>query len=102
MKQLNIPDAPNVDSPMYRGNPLAWSRAMTAWAQNVKGVIQNAHNEAVKPCGQQFIAADYTTNTEASGTYVSVTDVANVLASLVDTLTQKGVLSPTVSRTQTQ
>lgn len=102
MKTLNIPTPPNPETPQYRSNPLAWQRAAADWMQKAKGVIEAAHNEAIRPCGQQFLATSFTTNTVATNTYTAVADVANVLASLIQTLTQKGILSPTVSRGQSQ
>lgn len=97
MQNLSLPDPPNPDLPQYRGNSLAWQRAAMDWMGRAKGIIQTAHNDAIRPAGQQFLATAYTTNTVASGTTTG-TDLANVVASLVATLTQKGILSPSVTR----
>lgn len=99
MKQLNIPTPPNPDAPQYRGNALVWFRAATDWMQRTKGVLETAHNELARPCGQQLLASDFTTNTTVTGTTTG-TDLSNFVASLVATLTAKGIISPTVSRQQ--
>lgn len=99
MKQLNIPMPPNPSAAQYRTNFVAWQRAATDWMERAKGVLEAAHNELARPCGQQFIASSFTTNTAVTGTTTG-TDLSNVVASLVETLTQKGILSPTVSRGQ--
>jgi hypothetical protein len=96
MKQLNIPNPPNPAGMA----PLAWQRAVTDWMQRVKGVIQDVNNEATRPAGQQMRAENYTTNTLISGTTTDVADVANGLATLVDVLTQRGLISPTIRRNE--
>lgn len=98
MRTITIPDPPTLEQ--HGGNMLSWARAQTAWAQRMKGMVQTAINDNAKPCGQQFIAQDYNLNTVASGTYAAVGDLADVVASLVYVLTQKGILSPTVTREQ--
>lgn len=101
MRHLNIPDPPDPNGIQYKGNALAWQRASFDWMKKLKGVVQDSHNQLSNPCGQQFIASAFTTNTTATGTTTG-TDLSNVVASLVQTLTQGGVLSPTISRNQNQ
>lgn len=102
MKHLNVPMPPNPDSPQYKSSPLAWQRAATDWMQRIKGVVESVHNDSVAPCAQQFLATSFTTNTVATNTYTALADVANVLASLVSALTQRGILSPSITRAQDQ
>ena len=100
MKQLNIPNPPDPGS--YPGNPLAWQRAVFDWMQRVKGVVQDVVNDAQRPCGQQMAdPTAYTLNTVATGTMTG-TDLANVVCTLIYTLTNGGILSPTISRSQSQ
>ena len=102
MKQVNIPTPPDPQTPQYRGNPLAWQRAATEWMQHVKGVTENGFREVAKPCGQQMASpTSFTTNTAVTGTTTG-TDLSNVVCSLIAALIQGGVLSPTISREQTQ
>jgi hypothetical protein len=98
MNRLSLPLPPVADDQMYRSNPLAFNRAMTSWAQRTKGLIENAHNGIPLPCGQQIQVADFTTNTAASGTYVALADVNNVLCTLIQILTDSGHLSPNITR----
>ena len=98
MRNLSIPQAPNPD--LYP-SPIAWQRAMFDWMQRTRGVIQDAHNQLARPCGQQISATDYTTNTAVTGTTTG-TDLANALCSLIAVLQQGGVTSPTTSREQNQ
>ena len=99
MKTINLPTPPDPNALRYKTNLLAWQRDATDWMQKVKGIVETSHNEAVKPCGQQIQVGAFTTNTIIAGTTTG-TDLANVLATLVATLTAKGILSPTVGRGQ--
>lgn len=101
MRQLNIPLFPDPTSPVYRGNVLAWQRAVNDWGQRVKGVLEDGFRELSSPCGQQISASAFTTNTAVTGTTTG-TDLANAVCSLISVLEQGGVTSPTISRTQTQ
>lgn len=91
---LNIGQPPD---PAAYPSPIAWQRAAYDWMQRMRGVIQDAHNEVIRPAGQQMLATSFTLSTVATGTTTG-TDLSNVVATLIDVLTQKGVLSPTVSR----
>lgn len=95
MKQLSIPTPPNPDSQQYKSNPLAYSRAAYAWMQQTKGLIEQAHNSVATPCGQQLQVASFTTNTALEGTSTG-TVVTQFLCSLVQALTNKGIISPSI------
>jgi len=97
MRPLNIPSPPDPASPQFSGNPIAWQRATAQWMQQAKGLLENAHNEVIRPCGQQMRSSGYVVNTVATGTTTG-TDLSNVVATLIDTLTAKGILSPTITR----
>ena len=100
MKTLNLPNPPRVEQ--YPGNPTAWMRATTDWMERSRGALLEAVNSANRPCGQQFATpTSYTLNTVATGTMTG-TDIANVVCSLVYTLENGGILSPTISRSQSQ
>lgn len=93
---------------------------MHDWAVRVKGIVEDGWRINSAPCGQAMLATSFTTATVAqsvnavvqiggvaTGTATvtaTVTDVAsaNVLASLIQALTDKGILSPSVSRSATQ
>jgi hypothetical protein len=97
MKRLALPNPPNPDDQMYASNPLAYNRAVYTWMQQSKGLIEQASRVNDVPAGQAIIAENYTTNTVLSGTS-SGTDLANGVCSLIDTLTQKGILAPRSKR----
>ena len=69
------------------------------WAMQVKSLTENYSRLQSAPSGQQMLATNFTTNTVCTGTTTG-TDLANVVASLIMTLLNKGVLSPTVTREQ--
>jgi hypothetical protein len=94
MRYLNIAQPPD---PAQFPSPVAWQRAAHDWMQRTRGVIQDAHNEAIRPAGQQMRAENFALSTVANGTMV-VADVANTLCTLIQVLTDKGLLSPTISR----
>lgn len=100
MARLTLPAPPNPRAPQYR-NQAAYLDDVFAWMQQVKGLLETTVNTVASPAGQQFLATNFTTNTIVSGTMTG-TDAANCIASLVQTLTQKGILSPTTSRSQGQ
>jgi hypothetical protein len=101
MKTLQIPQPPNPDTPQFKSNPLAYNRAVHEWMQRTKGAIEQAHNSVVTPCGQQMQSMAFTTNTMLMGTSTG-TDVVNFLCSLIQTLTKKGIISPSISIGGTQ
>lgn len=101
MKQLALPQPPNPESPAFKTNTLAYHRAIYDWMRQVKGLTESAHNLVAKPCGQQLQATDFTTNTAMTGTMTG-TDIANALCSLVQTLTNKGIISPSITIGDTQ
>jgi hypothetical protein len=101
MKRLSLPQPPDPDEPRYKNNALAYNRAAYEWMAKVKGLAESAHNLAAAPCGQQLQVASFTTNTAISGTSTG-TDVVNFLCSLVQTLTNKGIISPSITIGDTQ
>ncbi len=94
MRYLNIAQPPD---PSQFPSPVAWQRAAHDWMQRTRGVIQDAHNEIMRPAGQQMRAENFALSTVASGTMV-IADVANTLCTLIQVLSDKGIISPTVSR----
>jgi hypothetical protein len=101
MKRLNLPQPPSPTLPQYRSNPAAYNQAAFEWMQRAKGLLEQAHNSVASPCGQQLLSTAFTTNTTITGTSTG-TDVANFLCSLVQTLTNKGIISPSITIGDTQ
>lgn len=66
-----------------------------------KGALENYSRLQSAPAGQQLQATAFTTQTVITGTSTG-TDVANFVATFVAALTAKGIVSPTVSRTDNQ
>ena len=101
MRRLSLPKPPDPDHPAFKSNPHAYSRAMYDWARQVKQLTEQAHNITASPCGQQIQVSSFTTNTALSGTATG-TDLTNFVCSLVATLQDKGILSPTITIGNTQ
>jgi hypothetical protein len=83
--------------PVYQSDQQAFNRAVTDWMARVKGIIDIASCINDTPAQTAMLATNYTSTQTVDGTMTG-TDVTNALATLIDTLTKKGVLSPTVSR----
>jgi len=92
MRLVTLPGPPS-----YQGDQQAFNRAVTDWMARVKGIVENASRLNDTPAQTAMYAENFTSTTTVNGTMTG-TDVANALATLVDTLTRKGNLSPTVSR----
>jgi hypothetical protein len=101
MKTLNIPNPPNPDAQQFKSNPLAYNRASYLWMMLAKGAIEQAHNSVATPCGQQMQVSAFTTATTLTGTSTG-TAVSNYLCSLVQALTNKGIISPSITIGDTQ
>lgn len=100
-RQLSLPKPPHPEAPQFKQNQMAYHRAVYDWMCQVKGLTEQAHNVATKPCGQQLQAASFSTNTAMTGTMTG-TDIANALCTLVQTLTNKGIISPSITIGDTQ
>lgn len=100
MKRLTLPQPPDPANGQYT-NQLAYNRAVHDWCARVKGLVEDGWRINSAPCGQQMLATSFTTGTVVTGTTTG-TDLANVVASLIQALTDKGILSPTASRSATE
>lgn len=98
MKRVLLPEPPNPDAIMYRGNPMAWMRAVSDWMHRTKGLIEDASRINDGPIGQAFVVGSFTTNTMIDGTTTG-TDLSNFVASLVQGMTDGGRVSARVKRT---
>lgn len=96
MRILNLPKPPDPAAPIFAHNPMAYNRAVFEWMNQVKGLTELAHRSVATPCGQQISVSSFSTNTTLHGTSTG-TDIVNFICSLVQTLTDKGILSPTIT-----
>lgn len=101
MKKLNLPQPPNPEEPRYKYNPHAYNRAVHDWMKQIKGLTEQAHNSVATPCGQLLQVSSFTTNTTVTGTTTG-TDLTNFVCSLVQALTNKGIISPSITIGDTQ
>jgi hypothetical protein len=92
MRRLHLPDPPDPDSGQYRDNPLSFSRAIRQWGALWKGRLEDDSRSTDKPCSQPMLATSFTTSSVISGTATG-TDVTNVLCTLIQTLTDRGILT---------
>ena len=97
MRIATLPNPPDSRHPQYQSDQQKFNHAVSDWMARVKGLIEQASRLNDTPAQNPMLATDFTAMTTVSGTMTG-TDVSNALATLVDTLTQKGILSPTVSR----
>ena len=101
MRRLSLPQPPDPKQPKYTNNQAAYNQDVYVWMQKVKGLTEQAHNSVSTPCGQLMQVGAFSTNTSLSGTSTG-TDVANYVCSLVQALTNKGIISPTITIGDTQ
>ena len=92
-KRVILPQPPDPAN-MNMGD---WSRAMFRWASVTKGILEDASRVNDGPLGQRFVVGAFTTNTTVTGTTTG-TDLSNFVASFVEAMTAKGLVSPTISR----
>ena len=94
MRLLILPTPP--DPARYR-NAMELARAQFDWMTRVKSVIEQTAKVNWAPATPTILATNFTTNTVVTGTTTG-TDLANVVATLVQILTNKGITS-TISGT---
>ena len=97
LRRVVLPAPPYPTDAKYGTNTQLLLTDMCNWMKSVNGLLQNYTRLMSAPAGQQLLATNFTTNTVITGTSTG-TDVANFVASFVTALTQKGIISPTVSR----
>lgn len=88
MKRIALPDPPTFYPSM---TPLEKERAVSGWMSAVKEQLETAININAAPATSTFNPTGYTTNTAITGTTTG-TDLSNVVATLIKTLIQKGIL----------
>lgn len=98
MKRAVLPAPPDPGAPQYFGEPMRWQRAVFAWMQQTKQVLDDANRINASPMGQQFLSTGFTTNTTVTGTTTG-TDLSNFVASLVAGMTTAGYVAPVQKRT---
>jgi hypothetical protein len=74
-----------------------WARDAYQWMVSVKGALEELSRINDSPLGQQFVVGSFTTNTTIAGTTTG-TDLSNFVASFIEAMTAKGLVSPTISR----
>ncbi len=93
MKQVVLAAPPNPDDSRYKGNILAYNRAMYQWATHMKGILEQESSVNNIPMDQPMVINSYTLTTSISGTSTG-TDIANFVATLAATMTRRGLISP--------
>ncbi len=88
-----LPRIPNPDDPAYRGNPVAYNRALYSALIQAFGQLENAFRQNQTPLDQPYAVSSFTTNTALTGTS-TLGDVANYVCSLVQSLQKKGIVKP--------
>lgn len=91
MKNIALPEPPNPN--MYRNNADGYNQAMYQWASNMKSQLQIMTREIARPAPQPFTVGTYTVSNSITGSD-ALSNVANVLCTLINTLIQSGLLTP--------
>ena len=89
IQRLILPGAPDPEK--------ATLRDVCIWIRSAKRLLEDYSRVQSAPAGQQLLASNFTTNTVITGTS-TLADVANYVATFVTALTNKGIVSPTVTR----
>lgn len=71
-------------------------RATQDWMTRTKTTIESASRQNDTPLQQNFVVSSFSTNTALTGTSTG-TDLANFLCSLVQSMTDKGLITVTTS-----
>ncbi len=95
MKRIVLPQPPKASD--YRNNHYGFMVAAGDWMGRVKGLLEDSSRINDSPLGQRFLSTDFTTNTVVSETTTG-TDLSNFVASLVQAMTDRGIVSATVTR----
>ena len=91
MKQVKLPNVPNPDDAMFRGNPLAYNRAIYTWMTQTKGKLEQASLNNDTPMDQAFTLGSYVLSTAMAGTSTG-TDVTNFVLSICAAMIKKGTM----------
>ena len=97
IKHMTIPNPPKATDPIYRSNQFAFNRAVEDWCARVKQQLENNSLLSQQPAGPIVLSTGYTA-TSTVGTSSSVLSVSNMLCTLVNALTVKGLLTPRSSQ----
>lgn len=95
MKTTAWPDPPNPSDAQY-SNPKTYNLAMYRWASQVKSELQGKGRVNDRAVALNFVPTHFTTSTVLTGTD-STTNVAQVLCTLLQALTNRGILKPNVT-----
>lgn len=91
MRQTKLPNVPNPDDAQYKGNPLAYQRALFNWATIIKGKLEQDSLSNDTPMDQAFTLGSYVLTTAISGTSTG-TDIANFIVTLCNSMVKKGTM----------
>lgn len=94
LRRVQLPGPPDPRIPAYKGNFLAWQKAVYDWMLQSKGQIEGASEVNTRPIGPLVIAT-YTMITTITGT----DDLSNFVATLVALMQGKGYTVPFDLRT---
>lgn len=91
MKTTAYPDPPNPNEPTYSRDPKVYNLAMYRWACQMKSELQGKGRINDRAVATSFVPTAFTTATTITGTDTT-TNVAQVLCTLIQALTDKGIL----------
>lgn len=90
-RSVAFPEPPNPND--YRGKLDEYNRAVYLWGASLKSQLQIMTRDIARPAPQPFTVGAYTTSNTITGSD-AVSNIANVLCTLINTLIQMGLLTP--------
>lgn len=91
MRVVKLPNVPNPDDAQYKGNILAYQRAMYKWATETKSKVEQGSLTNDTPMDQNFVLGSYALSTTMAGTSTG-TDITNFVLSICAAMISKGIM----------
>lgn len=95
MKTISLPDPPNPSDMAFQNDQKAYNLATYRWMSNLKSQMQQQSRINDRAIAQNFSVSSFTISTALTGTDTT-TNVAQVLCTLINAMTSKGMLKTQV------
>ena len=100
MARVQLPMPPNPLAPTYSNNRTQYEMDLYNCLIQWRGLLEQVTRQNSAPATNPIVLGTYTASNTVTGTATG-TDVANMLCTVVNALTQRGILAPTTSRNST-
>lgn len=88
MSSLNIPDPPDINDVRFDGNLREWARAVSEWMKGLRDELERAD----RPARNVYALTDITPTTSLDGSSSDISEVRNVLGTVIGDLVTKRIL----------